>query len=65
MTRPLNTTTRIIRFIDRKGVLLQSLANAIYAHEVGEISHFAHLDIVDGIEYQINQMDRAIAALKS
>jgi hypothetical protein len=65
MTRSLNTTTRIIRFIDRKGALLRALAAAIDAHTAGDTSAFAHLDIVDGIEFQIDQMDRAIAALKS
>jgi hypothetical protein len=65
MTRSLNTTTRIVRFIDRKGALLQALADAIDAHNAGEVGDFAHLDIVDGIEHQIDQMDRAIAALKS
>jgi hypothetical protein len=65
MTRSPATLTRIIRFIDRKGALLRALAAAVDAHKAGDTSAFAHLDTVADIEFQINQMDRAIAALKS
>jgi hypothetical protein len=65
VTRSPATLTRIIRFYGRKGALLRALAEAIDAHKAGEVGEFAHLDTVADIEFQIGQMDRAIAALKS